>query len=118
MRGAINEAMALTNCPKVSCEARFLPPLTSAISGLSDVCIRVLPMPRSEKATNISGKLLPNMGNNSERAVTTIESSTVFFFPILFISTLVGTLKMRNQKNTSEGSTLATVSLSPCSSFT
>ena len=114
----MNEAMALMNCPKVSCEARFSPPLTNAMSGLSDVCMSVLPMPRSEKATSIRGKLLPKMGRRSESAVTASESSTVFFFPILFISTLVGTLKMRNQKNTSEGSTLATVSVRPCSAFT
>ena len=75
-------------------------------------------MPSSEKATSMSGKLLPNIGSSSERAVTASESSTVFFLPILFISTLVGTLKIRNQKNTSEGSTLATLSLSPCSAFT
>ena len=42
--------------------------------------------------------------------VTTRERSTVFLRPILFISMPVGTLKSRNQKNTSEGKMLATES--------
>ena len=58
------------------------------------------------------------MGNNSEMLVTTSDSKTVFLRPILFIKTPVGTEKMRNQKNTSEGRMLATESLSARSSFT
>ena len=75
-------------------------------------------MPKSEKATSMMPKLSPNSGSNSDTTVTTSESSTVFFRPILFISIPVGTLKMRNQKNTSEGNTLATESLSDKSAFT
>ena len=75
-------------------------------------------MPKSEKATRMMPKLSPNSGSNSDTTVTTSESSTVFFRPILFISIPVGTLKMRNQKNTSEGNTLATESLSDKSAFT
>ena len=41
-----------------------------------------------------------------------MESSTVRFLPILFISMPVGTEKIRNQKNTREGSMLATESVS------
>ena len=114
----MNEAMALTNCPKVSVDARFLSPITSIAKGLILVCIRALPMPRSEKATSITGNDLPNNGMNSETTVTMSESSTVFLRPILFISMPVGTLKMRNQKNTSEGNTLATESESWRSSLT
>lgn len=55
---------------------------------------------------------------SSDTTVTTNESSTVFFRPILFISMPVGTLKMRNQKNTSEGKILATESVRARSSFT
>ena len=42
-----------------------------------------------------------------------MESSTVFFLPIRFISIPVGTEKMRNQKNTNDGSILAWESASP-----
>ena len=106
------------NCPKVSVEARLPPPITVDTSGLSDVCIRALPMPRSEKATSMMPKFSPKSGSSSDTTVTTSESSTVFLRPILFISIPVGTLKIRNQKNTSEGNTLATESVSPRSSFT
>ena len=54
--GARNEAMALTNCPKVSVDARFLSPMMSMASGLMLVCISALPMPSSEKATS----MMPN----------------------------------------------------------
>ena len=67
---------------------------------------------------SITAKLLPNKGISSERIVTTSDRSTVFLRPILFISMPVGTLKMRNQKNTSEGKMLATESESWRSSFT
>ena len=58
------------------------------------------------------------MGMQSDTAVTTSDSSTVFFLPILFISRLVGTLNRRNQKNTSEGKRLAIESDRLRSSFT
>ena len=110
--------MALMNCPKVSVEARLPPPMTVDTSGFSEVCISALPMPSSEKATSMKPNELPNRGMSSDTTVTTNESSTVFFRPILFISMPVGTLKMRNQKNTSEGKILATESVRARSFFT
>lgn len=44
--------------------------------------------------------------------VTHKLSSSVRLRPILFMSMLVGTLKSKNQKNTSEGRKLAVVSVS------
>ena len=110
--------MALMNCPKVSVEARLPPPITVDTSGLSDVCIRALPMPSNENATSMMPNDSPNSGSSNDTTVTMSESSTVFLRPILFISMPVGTLKMRNQKNTNEGNTLATESVSARSSFT
>ena len=75
-------------------------------------------MPSSENTTNISGKFSPNNGSKSDTTVTTNDSSTVFLRPILFISMPVGTEKIRNQKNTNDGSTLAVESLSCKSSLT
>ena len=92
--------------------------MTVDTSGLSDVCMRALPMPRREKATSMMPKFSPKRGSNSETAVTMSERSTVFLRPILFMSMPVGTLKMRNQKNTSDGKMLATESLSARSAFT
>ena len=120
--GAMNEAMALTNCPKVSVEAKW--PLTSIVTnGLIDVCMMALPMPRSENDIYISqswlslvGIKLSKRGRNTAKVVTTIESSTVFLRPILFINMPVGTEKIRNQKNTSDGKKLAAESESPKSS--
>ena len=109
--------MALTNCPKVSVAAR-LPSITMETSGLSDVCISVFPMPRSENATSMSRKLSPKSGRSSATTVIKSESSTVFFRPMRFMSMPVGTLNTRNQKNTSEGNMLAVASLSARSSFT
>ena len=63
-------------------------------------------------------KFSPKSGSSRDITVTTSDSKTVFFRPILFISIPVGTLKMRNQKNTSEGNTLAIESDNPRSSFT
>ena len=94
------------------------PRITVEISGLSDVCIRVLPMPSSENDRSIMAKLSPKSGRTSDTAVTASDSSTVFLRPMRFISMPVGTEKIRNQKNTSEGNTLATESLSPRSDFT
>ena len=87
-------------------------------SGLILVCIKALPIPNKENAINITTNELPNNGMNSDIIVTTMERSTVFLRPILFISIPVGTLKIRNQKNTSEGKMFATESVSPRSSFT
>ena len=57
-------------------------------------------------------------GSSNDTIVTTNERRTVFFRPILFISIPVGTLKIRNQKNTSDGKILAVESFSARSSFT
>ena len=110
--------MALMNCPKVSVEARLPPPITVDTSGFSEVCIRALPIPSSENETSMMAKLLPKRGISSDSTVTPSESNTVFLRPILFISIPVGTLKIRNQKNTSEGKMLAVESFSARSSFT
>ena len=82
-----------------------------------------LPMPSSEKEMYISqswlslvGMKLSKRGRNTASVVTMMERSTVFLRPILFISMPVGTEKMRNQKNTSEGKKLAAESLRPKSS--
>ena len=69
-------------------------------------------MPSSEKETSMMPKFSPRTGNTSDTRVTMSERSTVFLRPILFIRMPVGTEKMRNQKNTSEGNTLATESVS------
>ena len=117
MYGARNEAIALTNCPNVNVEAR-LPFITTDTSGLSDVCISVLPIPSSENDTSISVKLSPKSGRRSDTVVTASESNTVFFLPILFISMPVGTLNRRNQKKTSDGNMFAVASFRLRSSFT
>ena len=114
----MNEAMALTNCPKVSIAARFPPVTTDCTSGLSEVCIRALPMPSSENDTSMMVNDSPRSGSNSDTTVTASDSSTVFLRPIRFISMPVGTEKMRNQKNTSEGRILAVESLNAKSAFT
>ena len=75
-------------------------------------------MPNSEKATSMMPNDSPNSGRSNDTTVTASDSNTVFFRPILFISMPVGTLKMRNQKNTNEGNTLATESLRARSAFT
>ena len=116
--GAIKEAMALTNCPKVSVEARFLPDVTADTNGLSDVCISALPIPKRENDTSMMPKVSPNKGRRREMTVTKSESSTVFLRPILFINMPVGTEKIRNQKNTNDGNRLAVASFRLRSSFT
>ena len=108
----------MTNCPKVRVEARLPPRITNDTKGLSDVCISAFPIPSKENDTNISGKFSPNNGRRRDTTVTTRESNTVFLRPILFISIPVGTENIRNQKNTSDGNTLATESLSCKSSLT
>ena len=75
-------------------------------------------MPNSENDNNIIAKLSPKMGSTSDTIVTTSDTSTVFLRPIRFISIPVGTEKIRNQKNTSDGKMLATVSLRSRSAFT
>ena len=87
-------------------------------NGLSEVCMMALPMPKSEKDSNNIGKSTVNIGTSIAASVITRLSRTVFFLPILFISRLVGILKIRNQKNTSEGSVFAIASESAKSSFT
>ena len=118
MYGARNDAIAFMNWPKVSVLARLPPWITVDMSGLSDVCISALPMPSRQKDTSITPKLSPKSGRSSETMVTTSDSSTVFLRPMRFISIPVGTEKMRNQKKTIDGKTLATESLSPRSAFT
>ena len=86
--------------------------------GLNEDVVKALPMPRSEKAMSITVNELPSRGMNSDTTVTMSDSNTVFLRPILFISIPVGTLKIRNQKNTNEGKMLATESVRPKSSFT
>ena len=54
----------------------------------------------------------------SERVVTAWLIKTVRLRPIRFISMPVGTEKMRNQKNTSEGNRLACASVSERSFWT
>ena len=114
----MNEAIALTNCPKVRVEARLPPLSTDETSGLREVCISALPIPSSEKATSIISNVSPKIGSSSDTTVTTSDSRTVFLRPILFISIPVGTEKIRNQKNTNDGKMLAVASLRPRSSFT
>ena len=54
MYGARNEAMAFTNCPKVSELANRSPLTMLESNGLSDVCISALPMPSNENESSIS----------------------------------------------------------------
>ena len=49
-------------------------------------------------------------GRTIATTVTTRLARTVFFFPILFMSRLVGTERRKNQRNTIEGRKLAIVS--------
>ena len=112
MSGARKEAMALTNWPKVSADDSSSSLTTVLSNGVTEVCINVLPMPSSEKAASIPAKLLLNTGNSRAAMVTHKLSSSVRLRPILFMSMLVGTLKSKNQKNTSEGRKLAVVSVS------
>ena len=108
----MNDAIAFTNWPKVNVEASLSSSTTLDTSGLREVCIIAFPMPRREKLTSITGYEDPNIGIMSDNAVTRMEMRTVFFLPILFISIPVGTEKIRNQKNTSDGSMLACESAS------
>ena len=116
--GAINEAIALTNCPKVRVEARCLPDVTTEAKGFSEVCIKALPIPKSENDASITPKLSSKIGKSSETTVTTNDKSTVFFLPILFINIPVGTENIKNQKNTNDGNRLAVASFRLRSSFT
>ena len=52
--GARNEAIALTNCPKVSVDASLLSLIRLVTNGLSDVCMMALPMPSSENESSIT----------------------------------------------------------------
>lgn len=107
----MKEAIALTNCPKVSVDAKFPPFMTVATNGFNEVCINALPIPNSEKDTSIKPYDSPKTGNRSENNVIIKLTNTVFFRPILFINMPVGTENMRNQKKTSEGKTLAVASV-------
>ena len=114
----MKEAIAFTNCPKVSVEARFPPFITVETSGFNEVCISALPIPRSENDTSISPYDSPKTGSSNENKVMMRLSKTVFLRPILFINIPVGTEKMRNQKKTKDGKTLAVESVRCKSSFT
>ena len=70
----------------------------------------------SQSWLSLVGMKLSKSGKNTAKVVTMIDSSTVFLRPILFISMPVGTEKIRNQKNTSDGKKLAAESESPKSS--
>lgn len=52
--GARNDAIAFTNWPKVRVEANLDGDMRLLTRGLSEVCIRALPMPKSEKAASIT----------------------------------------------------------------
>ena len=54
MSGARKEAMALTNCPKVRLLASLSGLMRSLSSGLSEVCMMALPIPRREKERSIT----------------------------------------------------------------
>ena len=53
MIGARNEAIALTNCPKVKVLAKRFPLTIFDKRGFRDTCISVFPMPSSEKEINM-----------------------------------------------------------------
>ena len=55
IRGAMNEAMALMNWPKVRVLASFSPLTMQVISGFRETCIRVLPMPSRQKEISSTG---------------------------------------------------------------
>ena len=96
-----------------------MPPcITVATSGLSDVCISALPIPRRENETSIRGNESPSRGKSNETIVITKLSSTVFLRPIRFISIPVGMENIRNQKNTSDGIRLDVVSFNERSLLT
>ena len=52
--GAMKEAMAFTNCPKVMVLASRSPLMMLVMSGFREVCMSALPMPSSEKETSMS----------------------------------------------------------------
>ena len=116
--GARNEAMLLINCPKVRALADAPPFMTVSTSGLSAVCIMAFPIPKSEKERSSIEKSSVKMGMSNDTSVITRLTSTVFLRPILFISRLVGMLKTRNHRNTSEGRVFAMESLRFRSAFT
>ena len=118
MMGARKDAMLLMNCPKVRVLAEAPPFITLSTNGLSEVCMMALPIPSSEKESSSMVKSRVNTGTNIAASVITRLRSTVFLRPILFISRLVGMLKMRNQKNTREGRVLAIESERLRSAFT
>ena len=104
MYGAINEAIALTNWPKVRVEARLPPFITVATNGFKLVCIKALPIPSNENDTSISPKLSPKIGRRSEIIVINNDRITVFFRPILFIKILVDKYVAAKKKNNEDTS--------------
>ena len=54
MTGARNDAIAFTNWPKVRVDASLSPLIRLVTSGLRDVCMMALPIPRSEKEMSIT----------------------------------------------------------------
>ena len=54
MYGARNEAIALTNWPKVKELANLSPLMILLNSGFNDVCIRAFPIPNKENEQSIS----------------------------------------------------------------
>ena len=65
------------------------------------------PIPKREKESSSMVKSRVKIGTSSEASVITRLSNTVFLRPILFISRLVGMLKIKNHRKTSEGNVLA-----------
>ena len=118
MMGARKEAMLLMNWPKVNVLADAPPFITLSTSGLSEVCMMALPIPKREKDRMSIVKLRVNMGTIMAANVRKRLTRTVFLRPILFMSKLVGMLKMRNQRNTSESRMFAIESERLKSSFT
>ena len=116
--GARKEAILLMNCPKVRVLAEAPPFITLSTNGLSEVCIMAFPIPNKEKESSNMVKSRVKIGTSNEASVITRLSITVFFRPILFISRLVGMLKIRNHRNTSEGRVLAIESERFRSAFT
>jgi hypothetical protein len=111
--GALNDAIAFTNCPKVR-ELASLSPFTILDNrGFNETCIRVLPIPNKEKVIISDVLSYHTNGIIIDKAVTNKLIITVFFLPIRDINIPVGTENIRNQKKTIDGNIFAVASSSP-----
>ena len=63
----------------------------------------MFPIPNSEKATKITGKLLPKMGTKSPIAVITIAIFSTFFLPIFDCQIPAGTERRKNHMKATNG---------------